>query len=184
MAIIRVTVRRPGQSTQAPIRIVKSAAEGRVKRSAKRPSRRSQATTGGWSCQACEQAEDAGDIVSKSASPWGWCEQPSQRGRVLFSYSSPPTATASIHSPGLGRGASAPPAAGLDWLYLSVTSNGRRTHFESAKVHLESLWWKWAQADYEKVADGAILARQVMKMSPNSLKPLVAIIKELVADVK
>jgi hypothetical protein len=96
MAISRVTVRRPGQSTQAPTRIVKSAAEGRVKRSAKRPSRRSQAMTGGWSCQAGGQTEDAGDIVSKSASPWGWCEQPSQRGRLTFSYSivapeTPPT---------------------------------------------------------------------------------------------
>src|SRR5215472_5300184 len=87
MVIMRVTVRRPGQSTQAPIRIVKSTAVGRLKRSAKRPSRRSQAMTGGWSCQASEQVEDAGDIVCKSASPWGGVDNRSQRGRVPFNYS-------------------------------------------------------------------------------------------------
>jgi hypothetical protein len=59
---------------------------GRVKRSAKRPSRRSQAMTGGWSCQACEQAEDAGNIVCKSASPWGGVDNRSQRGRISFGY--------------------------------------------------------------------------------------------------
>jgi hypothetical protein len=69
-----VTVRRPGQSTQAPTRIVKSAAEARVKRSAKQPNRRSRAMTGGWWCLAREQAEQAGDIVCKSASPSGGCE--------------------------------------------------------------------------------------------------------------
>src|SRR5262245_35977096 len=104
---MRVTVRRPGQSGQALIRLTKSLNEGRPKRSAKFQSRRSQATTGWWSCQGRVQADDAGDIVGKSASPWVGLGQPSQRGRVPFSYSAPPTTTPPIHSPGPGRGATA-----------------------------------------------------------------------------
>ena len=60
--------------------------DGLVKRSAKRPSRRSQATTGGSSGPSRVLAGDAEDIVCKGAPPWVGRDQPSQRGHLSFGY--------------------------------------------------------------------------------------------------
>src|SRR5438552_11346498 len=67
---MRVTVRRPGQSTQPVTRVRKRAEDGLVKRSVKRPSRRSHTMTGGSPGPADGRTGDAEDIVSKSAPPW------------------------------------------------------------------------------------------------------------------
>jgi hypothetical protein len=60
---------------------------GLVKRSAKRPSRRSQATAGESSVPDGVPAGDAEHRVSKSAPPWIGLEQPFQRGRLPLCYS-------------------------------------------------------------------------------------------------
>src|SRR6266487_410030 len=67
---MRVTVRRPGRSTQPVTRVRKRAEDGLVNRSVKRPSRRSHSMMGESSGPGAAPAGDAEDIVSKSAPPW------------------------------------------------------------------------------------------------------------------
>src|SRR6266487_7041304 len=83
---MRVTVRRPGQSAQPVIRVQKRPDDGFVKRSAKRPSKRSQATAVESAVPCGAPTGDAEDIVSKSAPPWIGLEQPFQRGRLPLRY--------------------------------------------------------------------------------------------------
>src|SRR5262249_15336704 len=120
---MRVTVRRPGQSTQPVTRVRKSAEDGRRKRSVKRPSRRSQAMTGGSSAPDDGAAGDAEDIVCKKRRLRGLVvEQPFQRGRLPLCYS-PSPASPSVRRQRLGL-------------------NPR----ESAKVHNELIWRNPARA--------------------------------------
>src|SRR6266487_2296449 len=67
---MRVTVRRPGQSAQPVTSVRKRPEDGLVKRSVKRPTRRSHAMTGESSAPCGVPTGDAEDIVVKSAPPW------------------------------------------------------------------------------------------------------------------
>src|SRR6266487_946817 len=104
---MRVTVRRPGQSAQPVIRVQKRPDDGFVKRSAKRPSKRSQATAVESAVPCGAPTGDAEDIVSKSAPPWIGLEQPFQRGRLPLRY-----------------------------FVVNAPSAARRQRSETAKVHL------------------------------------------------
>jgi hypothetical protein len=68
-------------------KVRKRADDGLWNRSVKRPSRRSQAMTGGSLEPGSVLAGDAEDIVSKSAPPWMVVEQLFQRGRLPLCYS-------------------------------------------------------------------------------------------------
>src|SRR6266545_7017636 len=141
---MRVTVRRPGQSTQPVSRVRKRAEDGRPKRSVKRPSRRSQAMTGGSSGPAGVPAGDAEDIVSNECASVDWSWNNRSNGGASPSATAPlaTSATGRIapadHAPPFFQAPAAArqrPASGLDWLYRSATTSGALRRPETAKVH-------------------------------------------------
>jgi hypothetical protein len=48
---------------------------------------------------------------------------------------------------------------------------------------LRRLYWKWVQAEYDKVADGRRLVESVIRLGPDRLEPIMRVLRDMAAEI-